>query len=308
VVDLELSWRAAAATAGAVAAVTVGLRRSRRQRLTSVAIFTREIALVLGLFALWQLAGSFAVMGPGGALARARWLWHAERMLHLPSETALQQAFLPHPLLVQAFNLYYDGLHFPVLIACMIWLFVRHREDYLRLRTTLVAFTGCCLLVQLIPVAPPRMLPGTHLVDTAVRYGQSVYATRSGFDPDQLSAMPSVHIGWAILVAVAVIGTTRSRWRWLAVGYPALTTLVVVVTANHFWLDGIGAAALLGIVMVIQHAGRGRLARRHNQDLLTEPPIWDHRGNVVAGTGGSSGRNGFSRDSDRTPAGRDRSA
>ena len=117
-----------------------------------------------------------------------------------------------------------------------------------------MVFTGACLLVQLIPVAPPRMLPAAGMVDTAIRYGQSVYGTQAGFDPDQLSAMPSVHVGWAILVAILVIGTATSRWRWLALGYPALTLLVVVVTANHFWLDGIVAAALLAAVLLAQRA------------------------------------------------------
>ena len=169
----------------------------------------------------------------------------------------MQRVFLAHPLIIQAFNLYYAGLHFPVLIGCMIWLFVWHRDRYPAARTTLVAFTGACLLVQLIPVAPPRMLPEAGMVDTAIRYGQSVYGTQAGFDPDQLSAMPSVHVGWAILVAILVIGTATSRWRWLALGYPALTLLVVVVTANHFWMDGIVAAALLGAVLLAQRAVQG---------------------------------------------------
>src|ERR1039458_2992433 len=86
----------------------------------------------------------------------------------------------------------------------MIWLFVAYRDRYVRMRTTLVAFTAACLLIQLIPVAPPRMLPLTGMVDTAAVYGQSVYSAHSGFDPDQLSAMPSVHVGWALLVAIAV--------------------------------------------------------------------------------------------------------
>jgi hypothetical protein len=176
----------------------------------------------------------------------------------LPSEASVQHLFLGHPLIVQVFNLYYAGLHFPVLIGCMIWLFVWHRDRYPAARTTLVAFTGACLLVQLIPVAPPRMLPGTGLVDTAIRYGQSVYGTQAGFDPDQLSAMPSVHVGWAILVAILVIGTATSQWRWLALAYPALTLLIVVVTANHFWMDGIVAAALLAAVIAAQWAVTGR--------------------------------------------------
>jgi hypothetical protein len=262
VIHLELSWQEAAVAAAGVAVAAVALRASRRPRLTSASVFAQETALVLGLFALWQYAGSFSVMGPGGALGRGRWLWHAERVVHLPSETAVQQFFLPHPVLIEFFNLYYDALHFPALIACLIWLFVWHRGGYGRWRTTLVAFTGISLLVQLIPVAPPRMLPGTGMVDTAVKYHQSVYANAAGFNPDQLSAMPSVHIGWAILVALAVITTAHSRWRWLALLYPALTTLAVVVTANHFWLDGVAAAIILAVVLAVQVLGRRLLAAR----------------------------------------------
>ena len=119
---------------------------------------------------------AFASMGPGGALGRARWLWRAERTVHLPSEAWLQHLILPHPLIVQAFDMYYDMLHFPVLITRLVWLFVWHRERYGRFRITLVAFTGLCLLIQLIPVAPPRMLTGIGMVDTAALYGQSVFS------------------------------------------------------------------------------------------------------------------------------------
>jgi predicted MFS family arabinose efflux permease len=148
-----------------------------------------------------------------------------------------------------------------VLVATLVWLFVWHRDRYKRIRTTLVGLTGLCLLVQLNPVAPPRMLPGTAMVDTAVEYHQSVYATTAGFDPDQLSAMPSVHVGWAILVAIAIIGTARTRWRWLAVLYPMMTTLAVIVTANHFWLDGIVAGLILVLVLAVQAGARRAVSR-----------------------------------------------
>lgn len=279
-INLDLSWQQATAGAASLAVLAAALLHGSRlmaaerrraddgppdadrervksaRRLAAAGGFAREAALVVGLFALWQLAGSFSVMGPGDALNRARWLWHAERMLHLPSEAALQRLALPHPMLVQAFDLYYDIFHFPVLIACLIWLFVRHRGRYGQFRITLVAFTGLSLLIQLIPVAPPRMLTGIGMIDTAARYGQSVYSSRGGFEADQLSAMPSVHVGWAILVAIAVIGTIRSRWRWLAVLYPVMTTVAVVVTANHFWLDGIAAAAVLALVLGAQALAR----------------------------------------------------
>jgi PAP2 superfamily protein len=254
--NLELSWQQAAITSGclfAAAAVTgAAAKVSARPRLRPAAAVSAEAGILLGLFALWQFAGSFTFFSPDGAIPRAHWIWHAERVMHLPSEAALQQVFMPHPLLIQVFNLYYLGLHFPVLIACLIWLFVRHRQRYGKIRTTIVIFTAISLLIQFLPVAPPRMLPGDHMVDTAIRYGQSVYGNGAGFNADQFSAMPSVHVGWAIIVALAVITVCRSRWRWLALGYPLLTTLVVVVTANHFWLDGIAAAALLGLVLLAQ--------------------------------------------------------
>jgi len=130
VANLELSWKAATVLAGGLAVSVPLLRSARRPRVAATARFTQETALILALFALWQFAGSFGVLGPGGALARADWLWHAERVARLPSEAGLQHAFLAHPLLVQAFNVYYAVLHFPVLIGCMIWLFVRHQASW----------------------------------------------------------------------------------------------------------------------------------------------------------------------------------
>lgn len=55
---------------------------------------------------------------------------------------------------------------------------------------------------------------------------------------NQIAAMPSLHVGWALLVAIACVAGLRSRWRWVAVAHPVLTTSVVVVTANHHWTDG----------------------------------------------------------------------
>ena len=272
---LELGWQPAAIIAvclGAAAVACIQARRTHwahRSRLVAAGRFGGEAALLFGLFALWQYAGSFSVLPSSGGLPRGRWLWHAERVLHLPDEAAAQRLILPHPLVVETFNLYYAVLHFPVLIGCLIWLFAWHRGHYRQVRTTVVLFTGVSLLIQFIPVAPPRMLTGTGLVDTAAVYGQSVYGS-PGIDADQFSAMPSVHVGWALIVAIAVIAASRSRWRWLAVLYPAVTTLVVVATANHFWLDGIAAAVLVVAAMGVQ-----RVARMARVRLLTRhgPPF-----------------------------------
>ena len=256
--SVKFTWlEAAVATAlvlAVAAAAALARRRSGSARLAGIAVFARETGMLLGLFALWTYAGSKSEVSLAEAMRRAAWIWHAERDAGLPSEAALQRLFLPHPLLVEALNWYYAVLHFPVVIGCLVWLFIWHRGEYWRVRTLVLLFTAMSLLVQFIPVAPPRLLPLTRMTDTGLTYGQSVYGAHAGIDADQLSAMPSIHIGWALLVALVIVATARSRWRWLALAYPALTTLAVVVTANHFWLDGIAAAALLALSVGMQRA------------------------------------------------------
>jgi hypothetical protein len=281
--NLMLGWQPAAIAAGGLAAMALPDRLYRlsgwpaavRQWPTvtrhwgkMVSGVAWETALLLGLYALWQLAGALAQTSTAQAIPRGRSLWHAERVLGLPSETAVQRAILPHPLLAQAADLYYDVLHFPALIACLIWLYFWHRPHYRKIRTILVLVTGASLIIQLyLPVAPPRLIGGTGLVDTAMVYHQSVYGSL-GLDAAQFSAMPSVHVAWAVIIAVAMITAGRSRWRWLAAGYPVLTTLVVVVTANHYWLDCLVAVGLVGLAAVVQVAVARAWAatRRRRQD------------------------------------------
>lgn len=241
-----ISWQPAALLAAGLAAVSLVAFRFDGSRSHVAAGFAREAAIVFALFSLWQRAAELSITRVTGAIAHAKSVWHVERVLHLPSELTMQHAVLPHPTIVRFSNLYYAGLHFPVTIAFLVWLYVRHRSRYPLVRNTIAVTTGACLLVQMVPVAPPRMLTNVGFVDTGVQYGQSVYGSMGRGIADQLSAMPSVHVAWAVLVGVVVVTLGTSRWRWLAVVHAVLTTLVVVVTANHFWLDGVVAVALLG--------------------------------------------------------------
>ena len=63
--------------------------------------------------------------------------------------------------------------------------------------------------------------------------------------------MPSLHFGWALMVAIGLITATRSRWRWLWLLHPLLTLLVIVGTANHYWLDALAATAMLGLALAL---------------------------------------------------------
>ena len=74
--------------------------------------------------------------------------------------------------------------------------------------------------------------------------------------PGQLLAMPSLHVGWAILVAYVVVTTARSRWRWLVLLHPVAMSLDVVVTANHWWLDGVAGGAILVLCLAVEQAAR----------------------------------------------------
>ena len=255
--NAALSWQQAAVVTAVLAVVSAALYAVRARRLRILALLAREAAIVAGLYSLWQLAGSLAVVGTDGAFARARWIERAERAVHLPAETDVQHVVTASPVVAQAANLYYATMHFTAVFVFLLWLFFRHRDQYRPVRRVLALTTFLCLLIQMLPVAPPRLLPG--FTDTAREYGQSVYGL--GFGADQLSAMPSVHVAWAALVAWAVWRIGSGPGRWLGPAHLVLTVIVVVATANHFWADGIVAVAVLAVSIAAEGAGRAAASR-----------------------------------------------
>jgi len=252
-----LPWKAALALAAALAIVpflvVIGLfARPQRRGARFAMSFARETAVVLGLYALWQYAGTLALLHVNGAVARGEWIYDFEQRWHLPSELTVQHLVMHSTLFTKGLNVFYATMHFPGMIAFLIWMFVRHRDDYPQVRNTMVIVTGAALAIQLVPVAPPRLTPGIGFVDTGQLYHLSVYAPVGAPGPDQLSALPSVHVAWALLVALGVIVFGSSRWRWLILAHPFLTILAVVGTANHWWMDGLVAAQLIGLAIVVE--------------------------------------------------------
>jgi hypothetical protein len=281
--NLQLDWhQGAAATAGLllarVAATRLGSDRARRG-----VPYLGEAAIIAALYSLWQFAAQLSVLGGEGALQRGQWILRFQRRWWLPSERSTQRLIGGHPLVEQVCNLYYASMHFGVLGVFLLWLFVRHRDRYPFVRNVLVVLTAVSLVIQLVPVAPPRLLPGAGFVDTAARYGQSVYDLRV-VTVDQFAAMPSVHVGWALLVGWAVLTVGRGRWRWAVLAHPVITMFVVVATANHFWLDGIVAvlllAASIGLVggspRLLPRPARGRSAHAPSS-AATAPAGSAHR-------------------------------
>ncbi|NIK60850.1 phosphatase PAP2 family protein [Kribbella shirazensis] len=211
----------------------------------------REIALLAVLFGVYNLGRFLSAEHAGSAVRHAHELIRWEAWLGLPSEATIQQHALQVDGLARAANVFYATVHFPLTAMVLLWLLIRRPAGYAKARWALASLTGLALIGHMFfPLAPPRMMPGW--VDTGVLLGQSVYgpSTDSGI-ANQFAAMPSLHVGWAFMVAVFLIRATRSPWRWLWIAHPVLTFAVVVVTANHYWLDGLVAIALAVPLLLI---------------------------------------------------------
>jgi hypothetical protein len=256
-----LKWQPAVGLAVASGVVGIAWWRASIGWQRAVATFCREFALVLVLYTIWILAGRLSVVRVDEGLANGRWVYHAQQTIHLPSEVHLQNWLIDRPWVARFTNGYYAIVHAPAMMITLLWLFFTYRDKYSHWRTVLAITTFACLAIQFIPVAPPRMYPQFGFVDVARLFDQSVYGPIGQGISDQLSAMPSVHVAWAIWVAAVVIAAAKTPWRWLILAHPVATMWAVVATANHWWADGIVAGFLLACAVVLDHAVRGAVRR-----------------------------------------------
>ncbi|MFG2352984.1 phosphatase PAP2 family protein [Streptomyces sp. NPDC048521] len=237
----------------------------------------REFLLVAGLFLVYKLGRQLATGHTGDAFRNAHHVWHLERAVHLPDEVSVQSALLHGEALVHLANTYYATVHFPATLAFLVWMYLRRPAHYVWARRVLAALTTAALVLPFtFPLAPPRMLTGTGLVDTARMYGPSVYGPPSSDHlSNQFAAMPSLHFGWALMVAIGLMAATRSRWRGLWLAHPVITLLVIVGTANHYWLDAIVATAMLGLALAVIHPPRRTVttAGRGTNRLTAGPSV-----------------------------------
>jgi hypothetical protein len=245
---MMLSWQQSAGVTAGFAVVGAGLGYAgtlprtgpAAARIRAVSVFALEVSLVAALYTVWQYVGTITLMSAVDAVHRAEWIARFEHTVGLPSERTIQDLILGYVPIVKTANLYYDTMHFTIMFVFLVWLFFRHRDRYPAVRTTLAMTTLSCLMIQFVPVAPPRLLIG--YVDTALVYHQSVYAA----DPSgSLAAMPSVHVAWAALIGWYVWRIGTGRWRIVGPLHAILTVFVVVATGNHWWLDGIVAMTIL---------------------------------------------------------------
>jgi hypothetical protein len=220
------------------------------------------------------------------AFQHARELINLQVHLGIYHEETLQRWALHWKPFVIAMNYIYGSLHFIMTIGIGIYLFRRWTDDYPRWRNTLAITTLLALVgFWAWPLMPPRWLPhfsevfhqGHYtFVDTLAKY-PTLWSFNSGAMSklsNQYAAMPSLHCGWSLWCACAMVPRVRTLWaKILFACYPALTITAIVLTANHYFLDAVGGFAVFGIGYVVARiftrAGRGPGI----VDLHDEPPL-----------------------------------
>jgi membrane-associated phospholipid phosphatase len=201
---------------------------------------------VIVLLKVYDYVRSFADERMGPALAHGHDVLSVERALHLDFEFAANKWLTGHHALSLASAYWYQFAHIGFTMAILCWCYASGPELYRAARNALVITNLVGMTVFFfLPVMPPRLLPGMGYVDSVADAGFGTSHYGEHVPADQFAAMPSLHLAWATwtaLVAVALL--RRYRWGWLALIYPVITCTVVVVTANHYFLDGVAGVAV----------------------------------------------------------------
>jgi hypothetical protein len=221
-----------------VAAAGVLLRRYR---------WWSEIVVVVFFAVAYEATRALAPADPERAMSNAHRVLTLERALGITPEGALNRWLVAWGWLSTAASYYYLTLHFAITFVALGLLYRGRPQLYARARSSLVLASCVALLAYwFLPVAPPRFAePG--MVDVVVRHHAFGMGSQRGHGSlaDVYAAMPSLHVGWALWVALVAHRAWQTQWRHLGWLYPVLTTLVVFATGNHYLLDAVAGGALV---------------------------------------------------------------
>jgi len=239
------------------------MRRQRRPRLW------QEIAFIALSYWVYSMIRNAVPTHVKPAFEHARSVLDAEKTLGIDIELTLNRfvdtvRWGGWHWLANTCNYYYAVMHFIVVIAVLVWVYVERPMNYRSTRTALYAANGLAAIgFWLYPLAPPRLMLSPHFIDTVVKYhtwgswGSGDVAKYS----NQFAAMPSLHIGWSLWAGVTLFMLSHRWWiRALGLAYPAVTFFVIIGTANHFVLDAVGGVVVLVLGFFIQRVLTGRPA------------------------------------------------
>jgi hypothetical protein len=211
-----------------------------------------QIGLYLLAYLVYSAARYVTVGDLPSAKAHAATIVSLEQHLGVGIEGSVQH-FFAGSWAMWVLNHVYLAAQLIVLPGSLIFLYHRSFELYQRLRNTILATWLLSIPVYaLFPVAPPR-LAGVGLADTISKstgFGLDGSLTTSFYN--QLAAVPSLHVGFAVAIGMAISASLRHPvLKGLALLWGPLVGLAVVATGNHFVFDMVAgvAAAALGYVL-----------------------------------------------------------
>lgn len=245
---------------GSERTLTARLRAPRRPRIWF------EVLLIAISYWTYSLIRNAVPEQKSAALSNADWLLSVERSLGIAAEETVNHAVNSVTWLIVGMNYYYATLHFIVTIGVLVWIYRFHPGRYAATRLVLFATTGVALVgYYLYPLAPPRLMNGHRFVDTVLVHHTwgSMASGNLKHMSNQYAAMPSMHIGWSLWCGLTIFAVASAPWaRVLGLLYPAATLLVIVATANHFWLDAVGGTLCLAFGFAVSRAWYGSLPHR----------------------------------------------
>lgn len=233
------------------------MRAPRRPRLWF------EILLIAVSYWTYSLIRNAVPEQRTAALNNADWIWRTEHHLGMAFEESVNHAVNSVTWLIVGMNYYYATLHFVVTLSVLVWLYRSHPGRYAATRLVLFATTAVALVgYYLYPLAPPRLMNGGDFVDTVMVH-QTWGSMASGdlkHMSNQYAAMPSMHIGWSVWCGLTIFALAKLPWvRILGLLYPVVTLVVIVATANHFWLDAGGGVLCLAFGFAVARLWYGTL-------------------------------------------------
>ncbi len=217
-----------------------------------------ELLLFFAAYWVYNLARWIFVGNLPQAKDHAHWIFDLEQSAGVAVESSVQRAFDFEVANWVLSNLYLLA-QLVVVPAVLIWLYRRSPQVYRQLRNTIVATWLIAVPVfALFPVAPPR-LADLGIADTVSQQAGVELTGRSTIFYNQLAAVPSLHVGFAVAVGVAMAVALRRRWaKALALMWGPIVSLSVVATGNHYVFDIAAGLAVTGLGYV---AGRWVAAR-----------------------------------------------
>lgn len=222
--------------------------------------FVRETTLLAAALLLYLFVRGL-IRGRGeAAFAHAAEVIRREQRLGMFWEPRLQAWALAHPWVVTLANWTYVFAFWPALAGTLAWLFARHREAVALYRNALLISGGIGLICfAVFPLAPPRFLPSWGFVDTVATESNTYAALYPTSVANRYAAMPSLHVGWTLLMGIALATRAGNRLvRAVGIVLPPAMFAATVLTANHYLVDGVAGAA----VVLVGLGTASSLARR----------------------------------------------